>query len=774
MKLERNKEDELKVINESCNAIIVIEVSSHRVIFFNKAAESLFYNKMHVGIKCQELFFNRTIPCEDCMIDKKEYGRKEIFHTDTGRHLEVFLKDIPWEGKETVVAYINELTSSKALEKTINQLNTLIDNVPLGMGIFKCNALGEIVPIKISKPVKDIWGIEIEVNVNIKKQFENFKIHSKDKKRFKTDLNKAIRSISNSFDGVYRWFNSNIGEYTYVRITAHGIKAGASEIMFYVSFLDVDKEYRSVEAFNRNINNFDLILELADMNYWEYYFDEKQARNLMIHGELSNLKDNMDNWPNSLIEKELIHPEDVELYRSQFLELKNRSKDKIDFNNRIRTKSGGYTWRNTKACTVVNQDSDSEYAVCLSRNIDKEINELEALYNKESDQNIVLKELVLEKDKANKTKNEFLSRMSHDMRTPLGAIIGLANFGIDEYEDEACFEYFNQIKDSADYLLVLMNDVLEMQKIESGKINLKLEVCEFGKLSKQVETIVRARAEEKKITLKLNREDVGLVYFLADKIRTQQILINILNNAIKYTPAGGVVTWDIITNHIDKENFEVTNIISDTGVGISKGFCSIIFNPFSKENNALSKSEGGAGLGLAITKNLVEAMKGTINIESELGIGTKVKVTLPHRKANETEIKEYLEKESYQQSDTSKLDKKNILLCEDIEINVKILSKILKEYGMIVEVAENGEVGVEFAGKKKYDAILMDIKMAIMDGLTATKKIRRFDKKTPIIALSANAYSEDISKSLKAGMNTHLSKPIDRDELLETLIKMIN
>lgn len=360
------------------------------------------------------------------------------------------------------------------------------------------------------------------------------------------------------------------------------------------------------------------------------------------------------------------------------------------------------------------------------------------------------------------------------MRTPLGAIIGLATFGIDEYEDTTGFEYFDQIKKSAEYLLTLMNDVLEMQKVESKHVNLKLDVSEFGDLSKQVETIVRARAEEKEITLKINKEDVGSIYFLVDKIRTQQILINILNNAIKYTPSGGVVTWDITTSDLDKECFQVTNTIRDTGVGISKEFQSIIFDPFSKENNYLSKAEGGVGLGLAITKNLVDAMNGTINLESELDIGTSVTITLPHKKASKEEIKTYLEKESNRQTDTTKLNKKSILICEDIEINSRILTKILSEYGMLIDVAENGKLGVELAAKKKYDAILMDIKMPLMDGLTAAKKIRRFDKKTPIIALSANAYTEDINKSIKAGMNTHLSKPINREELLETLIKMIN
>ncbi|NLY81529.1 MAG: response regulator [Clostridiales bacterium] len=774
MKLERNKEDELRVINESCNAIMVIEISSHRVIFFNKAAENLFYNKMQVGIKCQELFFGRRTPCEDCMIDNMKYGRKEIFHADTGRHLEIVLKKIPWEGKETVVAYINELTSSKEFEKTKDELLELIDNVPLGMGVFKCNALKEIVPIKVSKSIKDKWGINVEINVNIEKQFKNFNIHSDDKRQLKIDINKATKNLSHSFDGVYRCFNINEGEYRHVRITASGIKTGASDIIFYVSFIEVDKEYRALGVCEKNQRDVDLIFELADMNYWEYCFSEDKAKHVMMHGELTNLDYDMENWPETVIEKEIVHPKDAQIYRSQFLELKNLNKDRIDFNARIRSKNGSYIWRNIKASTVLNKDTHPDYAVCFSRNIDKEINELKALYDKEVNQNQMLKEIVLEKDRANEIKNEFLSRMSHDMRTPLGAIIGLATFGIDEYEDTTGFEYFDQIKKSAEYLLTLMNDVLEMQKIESKHVNLKLDVSEFGDLSKQVETIVRARAEEKEITLKINKEDVGSIYFLVDKIRTQQILINILNNAIKYTPSGGVVTWDITTSDLDKECFQVTNTIRDTGVGISKEFQSIIFDPFSKENNYLSKAEGGVGLGLAITKNLVDGMNGTINLESELDIGTSVTITLPHKKASKEEIKTYLEKESNRQTDTTKLNKKSILICEDIEINSRILTKILSEYGMLIDVAENGKLGVELAAKKKYDAILMDIKMPLMDGLTAAKKIRRFDKKTPIIALSANAYTEDINKSIKAGMNTHLSKPINREELLETLIKMIN
>lgn len=372
--------------------------------------------------------------------------------------------------------------------------------------------------------------------------------------------------------------------------------------------------------------------------------------------------------------------------------------------------------------------------------------------------------------KANAAKGEFLSQMSHDMRTPLGAVISLASFGMEEIQNPKAQKYFKEIKDSSKYLLALLNDILQMQKMEYGKIELSMEIVSLDEINRKIETIVRQRAEQKQVELFLQFDHSNQPprYFRLDPIRTQQILINLLNNAIKYTPTGGRVTWEETITPGSSGRYVVTHTISDTGVGMSQDFQVRMFEPFSKESNDLSKIEGGIGLGLAITKHLVDAMGGQIHCNSEPDVGTTFTISLPYDVPTAEEIAAQ-EPNKCKSKSTVSLKGKRILLCEDIDINVKIVRHILELEEILVEVAKNGEDGVRMARNESYDAILMDIRMPVMDGLTAAKNIRMFDTKTPIIALSANAYQEDIQKSLAVGMNAHLSKPVRRNSLFETL-----
>lgn len=378
-----------------------------------------------------------------------------------------------------------------------------------------------------------------------------------------------------------------------------------------------------------------------------------------------------------------------------------------------------------------------------------------------------------ESDYKSKAKSEFMSRMSHDMRTPLGAIIGLANFGCDEFKDEKAGKYYTEIKESAEYLLALMSDILDMQNIESGNINLDYNICRVCDLKKNILTIVKQRAVEKGLNIikDKNKNEIN-PYVWMDQIRVKQILVNIINNAIKYTLPGGTVKWETIITQPEEGKVVATHLIHDTGLGMSEEFQKNMFEPFSKEANPLSKAEGGTGLGLAISRSLLKKMGGTIMCKSKLGEGTTFEIIIPYNTPTKEEIRKY-EKIKNVQKNEIKLEGKKVLLCEDVEINIRIARKILEEKGMIVDCAENGEIAVEKAKNEQFDVILMDIRMPRMDGFEATKKIRQFDKEIPIIALSANAYLEDLQKSLEVGMNAHLTKPISKEKLYETLLQLI-
>lgn len=374
---------------------------------------------------------------------------------------------------------------------------------------------------------------------------------------------------------------------------------------------------------------------------------------------------------------------------------------------------------------------------------------------------------------ASRVKTEFLAKMSHDMRTPMNAIIGMANFGIDETKDNNAREYFDEIKESSAYLLGLLNDVLDIQTAENGKIVLNNIVSKPGETAKRVAAIVRPRAKNKGIDLKFNLHcPSNYNYIKVDERRVEQIIINLINNAIKYTPAGGRVVWTNDYEIIDNQLIMIHKI-SDNGIGMSEKFKKHMFEPFTQENCSKSSSESGVGLGLAITKSLIDTMKGEIICHSEKGIGTTFTIKIPNTEVTDEEVERYEEKKSACVN-IENLKDKTILLCEDIEINSKIVVKLLGSVGAKVDVASNGKVGVDMARLKKYDAILMDIRMPIMNGLEAAIEIRKFDINTPIIALSANAYTTDKQMSYDAGMNEHLAKPIDKNKLFNTISRLIS
>lgn len=385
-----------------------------------------------------------------------------------------------------------------------------------------------------------------------------------------------------------------------------------------------------------------------------------------------------------------------------------------------------------------------------------------------------LEQKVFDLEKSNLQKEDFLARMSHDMRTPMNAILSFANFGLDEIKDPKALKYFSQIKDSSDYLLSLINDILDMQKLESGKIYLQEVVTYTPKIANKIKTIIKPRAAQKGIDLKFKLRCENLYsYIKADERRIEQILINILNNAIKYTPKGGCVVWTDTFEKLPNGKIKVSHIISDNGVGMSEDFQKRMFTPFSTEINELSNIEGGTGLGLAITKNLVEAMGGKISCKSKLNVGTTFFIDLFLNQAPTNEVEQFLKKNDTELTKHI-LKGKKILLCEDVEINCIIVKKLLDVYKCEVDVAKNGKEGIALANKNKYALILMDIRMPVMNGLEATIEIRKNDKTTPIIALSANAYPKDIEKSLNVGMNAHLAKPIIREQLYSILTELLN
>ena len=397
------------------------------------------------------------------------------------------------------------------------------------------------------------------------------------------------------------------------------------------------------------------------------------------------------------------------------------------------------------------------------------------------EQNDALTEALKQAEQANMAKTAFLSSMSHEIRTPMNAIIGLNNIARNDPDTpEKTREYMDKIGASADHLLGIINDILDMSRIESGKMTINNEEFNFAKALEQVNTMILDQCRDKGLSYESPVIGEPDEFYIGDDMKLRQVLINLLGNAVKFTPSGGSVrfTTEKIAEFDDKTTLRFQ--VSDTGIGMSKEYLPHIFDAFSQEDSSATNKFGSTGLGMPITKNIVELMDGHIDVESEKDKGTTFTVTLTLTKSGNRPgaalAEDLIETPASNDEATHILRGKRILLAEDMPINAEIMIMTLGMKEMEVDHAENGRIAVEkFAEHPAgyYDAVLMDLRMPEMDGLEAARTIRAMDredaKKIPIIALTANAFDEDVRRSMQAGLNAHLSKPVEAEVLYKTL-----
>ena len=393
------------------------------------------------------------------------------------------------------------------------------------------------------------------------------------------------------------------------------------------------------------------------------------------------------------------------------------------------------------------------------------------------EQNRALAEALTRAEEANAAKTAFLSSMSHEIRTPMNAIIGLDNIALhDSSISSDTRESLQKIGSSARHLLSLINDILDMSRIESGRMQLKEDEFSFPQMVEQINTIINGQCEDKGLMYQSHvAEDVD-EYLVGDDLRLKQVLINILGNAVKFTDSPGTVSFDVEQTRGDDNVRTLCFTIADTGIGMDESFVPKLFDPFVQEDATTTNRYGGSGLGMALTKNMVDLMGGTIAVESKKGHGTTFVVNIPFKGAHHVDVAE----EPSAPATEACVTGLHVLIAEDQEMNAEVLADLLDLEEITSEWAQNGQIAVEMFKESEaghFGAVLMDMRMPVMDGLDATREIRALDRPdaraVPIIALTANAFEEDVRECLSAGMDAHLSKPVDIDLLVEKLGELL-
>ena len=388
-----------------------------------------------------------------------------------------------------------------------------------------------------------------------------------------------------------------------------------------------------------------------------------------------------------------------------------------------------------------------------------------------------LVEALARAEAANNAKTQFLTNMSHDIRTPMNAITGFISLALGCLDDkQQVREYLIKAAISSQHLLELIDDILDMSKIDSGKIQLEKSVCSINEIINDLQTVYSVQTQSKQQEFTIST-DITDDVVLCDKLRLDQVLGNLLSNAVKFTPIGGKISLNVKQVLTEKGSGRYEFHVKDTGIGMSEEFLPKLFNIFERENTSTISRTQGTGLGMAISKRIIDMMGGEIQVQSKPGKGTEFVVILHFEIAD----KEQLSYKTFSDEELGDLnfDGKRILLVEDNSLNSEIAQTILENHGFLVELVENGAEAVakyKAATPGTYDIILMDIQMPVMDGYQATREIRKYEateRHTPIIAMTANVFEEDRLAALDAGMDDHIPKPIDIPYTIRTIRKFL-
>ena len=786
---ETDSVDKLKmlegILDESDQLIQMSYLDDMTMIYTNAAADKFRGGvEKHRGRKCHEYMMGLDEQCPFCPLLKRGDEKSTSAEIDNGQ--QVFLVKTllaEWMGRPAFVEYASDVTASRRAQQSFEaQVQTLLNSIPEAQGVMHFDLTENRCITVNGSATNNLKSVEADVEVDTTlgqvfsfipdvderkaaKEVFNRNALVKAYKAGRVEISRELESYFD--DGSVRWAR------VAARIIQNPVNDHLECIFYGMDISDEVERRRSNEERRRRQEALFNALSRDYLNVFLVHPEKDEASILKLDGFVTTglKKGETQPYPyKQICERyiaERVYEDDKAAMRLALSAQTVMQKlgDDLEYIGTYRVLDNGsisyYQFKYLKA-------ENDEGIIAGFQNVDATIAE-------ELERQKVLKEALDAAEEASRAKSIFLSNMSHDIRTPLNAIIGFNDLAKEHLDDpEVVRRYLDKVSVAGKHLLGLVNDVLDMSHIESGMVGLDETTINLPAMFEDLHTVIDGNAQNAGVELIFDVSSVEHHDVVGDEVELKKVLVNILGNAVKFTPAGGKVWFTVEERSLSGSDYaHFVFKVRDNGVGISKEFQPHIFEAFAREEQPVGVSIGGTGLGLSIVKNLVNIMDGTIHLESEKGKGTEFVVSLHLKVAAERENATPSAAEDGEKIDVTG---KSVLLVEDNELNREIAVEILCAAGFVVDTACDGEQAVERVRDAKpgtYDIVLMDIQMPRMNGYEATRAIRELQDPqgaaVPIIALTANAFSSDRDEALAAGMDGHISKPIDVNLLINTM-----
>lgn len=778
------------IIDETQTGIYVRELGTYEVLYLNRKAKEIFnlQGDDWVGEKCYRLFYQQDAVCTGCAAKMRNMTGDPIQEILQGGHYYAVKGNvIDWNGREACVEYLFDVTDAKKVSEQMRMENENLRKKYEEELVYREKAVSE--DILSTSRINLTQGIVEEMRVGgmdgYERQYRSEmefreRIRAFTKESWLTDEQNRLLSreglleqFKNEQNSVTEKYVAELkdGKHVWIRVEINLLqRPESSEVMAFIYNRDVSREgllrysiehimsfeYDEIYAVDSVSGNFESVAvgqyamqgQLAEGRY------DEELKNLVLRAVNEEDREKIQKEMSIDALRQILATEQTHVFEVTL----------ISWNGKPRRKQ--------IRCVYMNK----EIGILLIA-----ITDIEDVVKKEKEKQEQLAQTLSVLREANRAKSSFLASMSHEIRTPMNAIIGLNAIIKEEVGNrEQILDCTEKLDSASRYLLALLNDILDSSRIESGNMTIAHQAFYMDKFWDNVNILARAQADISGVRYLFARERGVAGKYVGDEIRMQQIMINLINNAIKFTPEGGYVKVDVTEKEMEDGRARVCATVEDNGIGISEEFLPKVFGTFAQEHDGNTTSYKGSGLGLSIARSFARMMDGDITVESEEGVGTTFTVWVKLDVAEEDNCVTEEERPEKDADTVRYFEGYRVILAEDHPLNIVVAKGLLNKRGFEVTTVENGAEAVRcFADSAPgtFDAILMDIRMPVLDGIGATMQIRAMEREDagtiPIIAMTANAYEEDRRQTAEAGMNAHLAKPIDPSQLFKTLDEFI-